>query len=456
MNKYILGIDLGTSSVKVMMYNLNGEVCVLKEKYEEISVDGWLGAIVKILKCEDTSHVCAIGLTSQVGTYVVNGKEIISWNDAKGTEELEEIKEKFPKNLFMKEISMAHPSIISYPMPRLLYIKRNFQMVLDICQPKEKIAEFLTGNRKTDKYSWRGLTNIEKGEYSDYFLKEIGIDKSTLPEVWDCFSECGKVTENAERITGLKAGTPVFVGLNDFYASLLGMGIIEKNQVFDITGTSEHVGVVNEKTDIDTPLVSSEYFGNAVTYGVTASSGTSLDFGKNMFAEDKEFSYNIKNSPIFTPYLNGERAPIFDSNTSGTFFGINSKTTKADMMYSVVEGVAFSIYHIYTEIMEGKAEEITVSGGASKLDILNRLKATLFDTELVTTGIADTSALGACIVAMVGMKIFPDVKTAVKNIVKKDKKVIGNMDRNILLKRFEIYKKIYPSLNLEYKKIKEI
>lgn len=456
MNKSILGIDLGTSSVKIMIYGLNGEVEVLKEKYSEISVKGWIAAIVKILKEQNLADVSAVGLTSQVGTYVVNGNEIISWNESKGAKELEEIKEKYSSGLFMKEISMVHPSIVSYPLPRLLYIKRSFKEIEEICQPKEKIAEFLTGNRVTDKYSWRGLANTENSDYSDFFLGKIGIDKNILPEICDIFSSCGKVTKKSEAVTGLKEGTPVFVGLNDFYASLLGMGIMEENEAFDITGTSEHIGVVKKAVDSKTSLVSSEYFKNAVTYGVTASSGTSLDFGASVFGEDEIQAYDIKNAPIFTPYLNGERAPIFDSSASGTFFGITSKTTRRDMMYSVLEGVAFSIYHIFTEMQTEKAEKIIVSGGASGIDILNRIKATLFRAELITTKISDTSALGACIVAMVGMGIYPDIKAAIKDVVKADKVYRGNMDRGILLKRFEIYKEIYPTLKAQYKKIKEI
>ena len=456
MNKYILGIDLGTSSVKVMKYNLNGEVEVSKEKYSEISVKGWIDAIVKILKRQNLTDVFAIGLTSQVGTYLVNGNEIISWNEPNGAIELEEIKGKYSSDLFMKEISMVQPSIVSYPLPRLLYIKRNFGEPCEICQPKEKIAEFLTGNCVTDKYSWRGLANTENSDYSDFFLEEIGIDKNILPKICDIFSSCGKVTKKAETITGLKEGIPVYVGLNDFYASLLGMGIVEENAVFDITGTSEHIGVIKKAIDTKTSLVSSEYFGNAVTYGVTASSGTSLDFGVSVFGEDKNSVYDIKNAPIFTPYLNGERAPIFDSSASGTFFGITSKTTKKDMMYSVLEGVAFSIYHIFTEMQTEKTERIIVSGGASGIDILNRIKATLFETELITTKIHDTSALGACLVAIVGMGVYPDIKTAIKNVVKTDKVYRGDMDRSMLLKRFEMYKEIYPSLKSKYKKLKEI
>ncbi|MBQ7096482.1 MAG: hypothetical protein IJN96_00235 [Clostridia bacterium] len=454
MNKSVLGIDLGTSSVKVLKYS-SDEPQVTSEKYDEISVDGWISALTRALGRLDLSDVVAIGLSSQVGTYVVNRKKIISWNDAEGSAELEEICPKYGKDLFMKEISMVHPKLISYPIPRLLSIKRKFGEVGEICQPKEKIMEFLTGNSFSDKYSWRGLCNMESGNYSDFFLGELGIERKVLPKLKNIFSECGRIREEVAEKTGLRKGTPVFNGLNDFYASLLGMGILEENQVFDITGTSEHMGVIKSNVDSETMLVSSEYFGKSVNYGVTAASGPSLDFGmKNFGFEDLDWVL-CRNAPIFTPYLRGERAPVFDADASGTFFGIKADTTKQELAYSVLEGVAFSIYHIYELLMDEKCGGVTVSGGASKNLLLNSIKATLFDSEVSTLKIADTSALGACVVAAVGNGMYGSVKRVVSDMVKKDCTYKPNPNRELLLKRFEIYKEIYPALKDKYKRLKE-
>lgn len=456
MNKSVLGIDLGTSSVKVMKYNQYGDVTVLGEKYTEISINGWKSALLKVLKKMDLSDVEGIGLSSQVGTYIVNGERIISWNEAKGSEELDEIRKKYATDLFMDEISMPHPAIISYPIPRLLYIKRNFEQICEICQPKEKIMEFLTGNMYTDRYSWRGLCNMKSGDYSEFFLEELEVDKNILPPLRDVFAECGRVSTETAKLTGLNAGIPVFNGLNDFYASLLGMGVTEESQIFDITGTSEHIGVIKDVVDQDTSLVSSEYFGNSVNYGVTASSGSSLDFGiKNFGFENVDWNM-YKNAPIFTPYLNGERAPIFDTNATGTFFGINGNTTKLEMSYSVLEGVAFSVYHIYETLGGEKPKSITVSGGASKNAVLNGIKATLFDANVVTLEVADTSAMGACIAAMVGMGWHSDLESAIAGTVRTKNVYVPNSNREILLKRFEIYKEIYPAFKDKYKRLKEL
>jgi len=154
-----------------------------------------------------------------------------------------------------------------------------------------------------------------------------------------------------------------------------------------------------------------------------------------------------KNPPIFLPYLNGERAPIWDSDAKGVFWGITGKTDKNDMAYSVFEGVVFSLYHIYENMGKPQGKSITVSGGASRSRVLNRLKAEMFDVSVVTLEENDTSALGACIVAAYGEKWYKSKEKTVEEFckVKEIIKPEGNL-REALKKRYEIYKSIYPAV----------
>ena len=122
--KNILGIDLGTSSVK-MIYNDGDQVYKISEKYDSVSFDGWMSAIKKCASKLDLSKLRAIGLSSQVGTYIIDGDNIISWNEPYGKDELDEILSSVSRDEFIREIGMPHPQIISYPLPRLLYIKKN-------------------------------------------------------------------------------------------------------------------------------------------------------------------------------------------------------------------------------------------------------------------------------------------------------------------------------------------
>ena len=456
MTENILGIDLGTSSVK-LIFGKDGKNVKAREGYSEISVDGWWEAICRAARSMDLSDVRCIGLSSQVGTYIIDGGDVIGWNTGVGKEELDSILADIPREVFIKEISMPHPSIISYPLPRMKYILSHFDGVKKICMPKDLICERLTGEYVSDKFSWRGLANLDRCEYSDYLLKYIGADKIELPRLCEPTSLAGYVTAKAAAETGIPEGTPVYVGCNDFFAGTLGMGMIEVGDMFDITGTSEHLGIIEPDISPDDGLVTGKYFFGNAHYGVTASSGKSLDFGGSIYPlRDVDMRSALENDPpVFLPYLCGERAPIWDADARGVFFGINAKTTPNDMAYAVLEGVAFSMYHIYECMGKPSARVITVAGGAGKDPTLNLMKASLFDLPLRVCREGDTSALGAQLLAAVGFGFYPSVERAVKESCAYSDEIQPDKALGDTLRaRYEIYKNLYPALKESFKLLK--
>ena len=460
MNKSVIGIDLGTSSVKILQLFQDKTKSISRASYKEISQEGWWGAICRALAKLELETVEAISLSSQVGTYIVNDSEVISWNSGIGKEEVSEIKKKYESEIFLKEISMMHPSIVSYPIPRLKYIKKHFKNIESICQPKDFICEKLTGKRVTDQYSWRGLANLDTKCYSTFFLNDLGIDENVLPEMKDYTSFAGVTKElllGEGRI--LKAGIPVYVGLNDYYASLLGMGIRNTGDLFDISGTSEHLGVIENKVKTDTALVSGPYLYENVHYGVTASSGASVKFGLRLLS-DKEIEMDKirKNQPpIFLPYLNGERAPIWDADAKGVYFGICENCTQEELAYAAMEGVVFSLYHIYESMGCPEVKNMIISGGAAVFPVLNQLKAEMFGIPTQTLEENETSALGASIVAALGAGWYKTLEEATKDLCK-IKEIFYPTGGHIewMQKRYSIYKELYPAVKLQYEKLKEL
>lgn len=471
-----LGIDLGTSSVKLILVAPKNSpsagdtpsVPIIRKSgasYEEISPAGWYAALCRAARELELSagEVTAVGLSSQVGTYIINGTDVLSWNDPCGQNECAEIKRRYPKDTFLREIRMPHPDIASYPLPRLLHISENFSPIREICMPKDILCEHLTGQRVSDPYSWRGLSDTVSGRFSPYFLSEItkwGIPSSALPPLCSPVSCIGTITETAAGETGIPAGTPVYLGMNDFFCSLVGMGMTEVGDAFDITGTSEHLGVMEDILHPDTAMVSSPYpcgggSGTSlyVHYGVTASSGASQKFSLSELGvrtPDIEGCL-ARRAPIFLPYLNGERAPIFDPDARGTFFGIGTETTREDLAYAVLEGVAFSLYHIYTEMGSPALNTLRVSGGASRDPILNRLKALLLGTTLCTLSENDTSALGAAMCAAVGCGFSAGFSSAAEVFNRPLETFSYHPDtdgelRRKLLDRFAVYRGLYPTL----------
>ena len=459
MSKALLGIDLGTSSIKVLLYRQNGQIEKTKVAYEDISPAGWLSAMRKALLMLDLSEVTAIGLSSQTGTYIVNGKDVISWSDPAGKEELAYIRGEFSQETFIREIGMPHPAITSYPLPRLLYIKKHFEDVKSVCQPKDLMLTYLTGKLASDVWTWRGLAHPETGAYSEQLLAALELDPSSLPPLWAAEEIGGYVMPRVAEETGLPVGVPVVTGLNDFFAGLVGMGIPALSPVFDITGTSEHFGTVENTFTPQTDMVSGRFLEGFVHYGGTASSGTSLAFGmRELGAEQGEIAdYLAKDPPIFLPYLNGERAPIFDPNARGVFFGINKDCSRSLMSYAVLEGVAFSIYHISKHLGKLPKGDVLLGGGAAKDALLCTIKATLFDRPFAALEENDTSALGAAMMAGYGSEYFKTLADATAACVKKSKTFLPVPAlREPLLKRFAVYEQLYTALKPQFEALKEI
>ena len=459
MNHCVVGIDLGTSSVKIIKKYKDGHIEKLKNTYEEPLPLGWWNSILTLLERIEWEEVIAIGLSSQVGTYLVNDEEIISWNCGVGKEELKWWKTNFSEEKFVEEISMPHPDIISYPLPRLKYIKENFKEIRRICQPKEYILEKLTGEWVTDVYSWRGLANLKSGKYSQYFLQQLSLAEDILPPIKRYDGIAGYTAKIEFQKKYLPAGIPVFVGLNDYFAGLLGMGIGQIGEMFDVTGTSEHLGILLENTQMNTSLVSGLYLEHAVHYGVTASSGPSIKYGLKLMGDkgiDLEKMMQQK-PPVFLPYLKGERAPIWNADARGVFFGMEEDCSLEQMAYSVMEGVVFSLYHIYETMGKPQVEKIVISGGAATLDFLNLLKSELFDVPVEIVEESDVSALGACMVAAVGAGVYQSYQQITKEWVKRKSGFFpSGTYREWFEKRFEIYKELYESLEPLFQKWKKL
>lgn len=454
--KSVLGIDLGTSAVKLLQRFEDGQVVKEKERYEEISPKGWWEAISRAMQRMELESVAAIGLSSQVGTYIVDDTEVISWNDPIGGEELAELKGTYSQEEFLAEISMPHPNIISYPLPRLLYIKKTYPAFQKVCQPKDFICEKLTGKCMTDPYSWRGFANLNVKTYSKKFLKEMGIAEDMLPQMIDYTEVAGSTLKHTIPGSGLKEGIPVYVGLNDYYASLLGMGIWNTGDMFDITGTSEHLGILEDAVNMETEMVSGPYLQHHVHYGVTGSSGASLDFGLQFSKTgEMDLGETLKHKPpIFLPYLNGERAPIWDGDAKGVYFGIQAGCSKEDMAYAVLEGVSFSLYHIYKKMGQPEAKVMYTAGGAAVNRTLGQLKAELFGIPVKILKEHDTSALGACMVAELGVGRYQDARETMSFGVQVEETLYPTgRYQETLKQRFAVYKELYPALKEHFKQL---
>lgn len=458
--KYYLGIDIGTSSTKAIARSLNGKVYKAKQGYSGSDPNAWLDATKALIVNLTEScggQIAAIAISSQVGTYIVNGKDVISWRSSVGKEELVQIKALISEEEFTREIGMPHPDLISYPLPRLTYIQKHYGTDAEVLMPKEFLIRELTGKTVTDVFSMRGIADPKKVRYATEIMDKLQI-KIAIPELKLPTDLAGYVTEHAAKKYGLTPNTPVYLGCNDFFAGLLGMGIYSEGDFFDLSGTSEHVGYISK--DINQKgFVSGGYFMGNCTYGGTKSSGASCDLAiKNFGIDGIELERVLaKKPPIFLPYLCGERAPIFDENARGVYFGLNDKTDKESLAYATLEGVVFSLYDIASSMNSPKPQRLICGGGSARDPLMNTLRATLFGCDTVSVCENDTSALGACMIAMVGDGVFTDIPSAINACVKYSASVSPAPEhRDILKKRFKIYKALYGNLRQNFENFNNI
>ena len=460
MKKYYLGIDIGTSSVKLVAIDKSGDHFSSKCTYDTPGIENYCLALRSALEMLGRElpleQVSAIGLSSQVGTYLTDSGETIPWFSNAGEAELAEVKSICSDEEFMSEIGMCHPDLISYPLPRLLYVKRNFPDATSVIMPKEAIIRELTGRLVTDTFSQRGICDPQTNRYSEKLLKKLGIDLK-LPDIVSPTDIAGFITPDAAKRYSLPIGTPVYTGCNDFYAGLLGMGVVKEGTFFELSGTSEHIGVITSEL-VRGNLISGKYFSGYATYGGTKASGVACDFAINNFGiGNLDENTVIHKQPIFLPYMRGERAPVFDENAKGVFFGITDETTKDDMAYSVLEGVVFSLYHISKALPLNTAGQIITGGGSTADRLMMKLKASLFGCDIVHAEQNESSAVGAAMIAMVGSKEFDDFDAAASAVIRYDSIMKPDpLVRDRLLGRFEIYEKLYPCLKEQFDEFSKI
>lgn len=458
--KYYLGLDIGTSSVKGVFRSRDGHEIHAKQPCSEGAPRAWIDAIRSVIRDFNSAacgEIAAVAISSQVGTYIVNGNTCIPWKASVGKEELDHVKSVISEEAFVRGIGMPHPDLISYPLPRLLYIQKHYGVEAEALMPKEWILRDMTGRTLTDVFSMRGIANAEGAIYAEEIIKKLDL-KLSLPELRRPTDLAGFITPRAAAVYGLRRGTPVYLGCNDFFAGLLGMGIYDCGDFFDLSGTSEHIGYISEGVN-RSGFVSGAYFNGHCTYGGTKASGIACDLAiRNFCIEEIDLERVLtRQPPVFLPYLCGERAPIFDEEARGVYFGLHDRTDRESLAYATLEGVVYSLYDIVSSMKAPTPARIICGGGSSQDPLMNLLRATLFDCDIVSVREHETSALGACMLAMVGDGAYPDIPSAIRACVEYLPSVHPRPAyKCILRERFSLFKRLYGDLKETFKAFNEI
>lgn len=503
--KYLIGIDVGTSGTKTVLFDINGNVISSKtvqypmyqpkNGWAEQNPEDWYNAAAETLRhvvsYTNPDDIAGIGLSGQMHGLVMldeYGNVIrpsIIWCDQRTGEECKDLENAVGKDDLIN--ITANPAMTGFTAAKIMWIKKhephNYEKCKHILLPKDYIRYKLTGEFATDVSDASGmqLLNIEKRCWSDTVLDKLGIDKSLLGKVYESCEVTGYINEETAKLTGLSNKTVVVAGAGDNAAAAIGVGVIKDGTAFTTIGTS---GVVFAHTS--SMLMDKQgrvhTFCSAVpnqwhVMGVTQAAGLSLkwfcdnfcDSEKAMAKELGVSTYYLtdklsekspigSNRLIYLPYLMGERTPHLNPDCRGMFFGLSAVHTKQDMLRAVMEGVSFSLRDCIEVLKEMNIDisDMAVCGGGGVSNLWRSMIADNFKCS-VKTAAQEGPAMGAAILAGVGSGIYKSVYAACDSMVKFSKTELPNYQNyNKYDAVYDIYKKLYINVKELYQELKQI
>lgn len=491
--KFLLGIDVGTTMVKAIVFDLNGQevACVSKRLSIEIAKPGWaeqdmdstwqavretIGRSLKESKL--ASHdIIAVGIAGQgdgcrlIDKHLRPVRKAILWLDGRAIEivtrwEKEGINSSgFP--ITGSAIFAGTPATIIKWLeenePHLLKQAEYFLFAKDWVKLK------LTGCIITDQSdASRAPIDIQKRVYSDELFKLLGLSpyQRLFPSIVSSMEVIGEVTSEASQETGLKKGTPVISGMIDVAATPIGLGVIESGQAFSVIGTTSFHAVVSNKLILDPPGVGMTiaYCAGRFIRSMPSMAGTpNLDWFVREFCDSERIAAKERGKSIFEllekkvrevplgaegvlyhPYINpgGERAPFVKPSAKAQFFGISLRHSRWHLLRSIYEGVALAMLDCFSNIPI-QISEIAVSGGGARSDLWCQIFADATGKVIKTPQATEVGALGAAISAGVGVGVYSSVGDAVKKVVKLKREYYPNSENH---QKYQQLYKLYQSL----------
>ena len=492
--EYYIGIDLGTSSVKLML--LDGEGIIQKtvsrqypvsyphSGWSEQNAADWWNAICnglpELLGEVDGQAIRGIGTAGQMHGLVVldeNGAVIrptILWNDGRTHKETAFLNETIgKKRLFALTGNIA---FAGFTAPKLLWLRENepenFAKIKKIMLPKDYINFLLTGVHCTDFSDAAGmlLLDVEKKCWSREMLEICGISEQQMPALYESFSAVGKIKPSIAKKFGINRNAVVVAGAGDNAAAAVGTGTVGDGRCNISLGTSGTIFVSsdrfsgNEKQAIHSFCHADGGY-HLMGCILSAASCNKWFCDEVLKTTDYQFEETTiernrlgRNEVFFLPYLMGERSPINDINATGMFIGLRPNTSRSDMYQAVLEGVAFAIKDNLEIIKQFgiDVKESGLCGGGAKNKLWRQILANVLDIELNIPMTEQGPGYGAAMLAMVGVGKFNTVRDAVECFYETKETVKPEAALSALyVQRYEKYRKIYPALKKLYEEIKE-
>lgn len=482
-----LGIDLGTSEVKALVIDENGDIITSHSApltiqrphphWSEQSPQAWWEAtdyLIATLKEKCGQHwaaIKAIGLSGQMhGAVLLDAadeiiRRAILWNDTRSAGECAELEEMAPE-LHSLAGNLAMPG---FTAPKLLWVRRhepeNFRRIACVLLPKDYLRLQMTGKKISDMSDSAGTLwlDVARRDWSDSLLNKCGLSRRHMPALVEgCEISATLAPEIAER-WGLNPSTVVAGGGGDNAVSAIGVGAINPGDAFISLGTSGVLFVVNEAYR-PAPASAVHAFCHVLPHrwhqmSVMLSAASCLQWfcrltgitETALLEEIAQLSEGERaNAPLFLPYLSGERTPHNDPDAAGMFHGLTHASHRATMGYAVLEGVSFGLADGLNVLQESgtSIEQCSLVGGGAKSQLWAQLLADVLNMPIVTHKGGETGgALGAARLACLATGKAPE--TVCKKPEIYQKWFARPAQHESLMKRYREFKALYQNdLNL--------
>lgn len=500
---YLLGIDIGTSGTKTLICDHKGKVLATavaehdlfapKPGWSEQDPIQWWDASCKATKAVlakakvKGSQITAIGLSGQMHGSVFLGdsekplRHALLWNDQRTAIECAEIEKAAGgrKNLINM---VGNPALTGFTAPKILWVRKNEPKIYDktrhILLPKDYIRFRMTGEFATEVGDASGtlLLDVKNRKWNKKLIELLKIDSALLPACFESHVVTGKLHKAGASAMGLVEGIPVVGGSGDQPAGAVGNGIVASGIVSATLGTSGVVFAHADKPTYDPQgrvhTMCAAVEGKWCVFGCMLSAGGSFQWFRNNLsrvevAQAKKQGIDpyellvaqAATAPagseglFFLPYLTGERCPHPNPNARGGWIGVTSRTNRAAMIRSLLEGVTFGMNDAL-EVMRGMGiavKTVRVSGGGARSSFWRQLQADIYNTNVAVINAQEGPAYGVAILAGVGTGVWKNVPEACQSAIRETQRIAPQKKTAALYaKSHKQYQRLYTALKGEF------
>lgn len=505
---YLIGIDLGTSGTKTVLFDETGQVLAShtveyplyqpRNGWAEQAPEDWWRAVRETVQAvlaksgAAPAEVKGVGISGQMhGLVMLDGqgqvlRPAILWCDGRTQKQCGAITAKLGLDRLLA-IS-ANPALPGFTAGKILWVRENEPEIYEKCRhillPKDYIRYKLTGEFATEVSDASGmnLLDVPRRTWSGEILSALDIGPALLGRMYESCEVTGAVTAAAAQATGLAPGTPVVGGAGDNAAAAIGTGVVETGKAFTTLGTSGVIFAHADSVTID-PRGRVHTFCSAVpgkwtVMSCTLAAGLSLQWFRNQFcAAEREAAANMGRDPyelmtvqaerspiganrlLYLPYLMGERSPLLDSDARGAFIGLSAIHTKGDLIRAVMEGVAYSqrqCLDVFRE-MGVDVSDMAACGGGGRSPFWRQMLADVYGCPVKTIASAEGPALGAAILAGVGAGVYASVPEGCAAAVR-----VGAAQQPVpehsaaYEPYYQLYRGLYPALRDSFRALAEL